>query len=99
MNPGRLGKGTGQAQTRENWHQERISPEFGQELLLTVLVPPPLAGAHVLVTPIDFIVTLSTLTFSMGVIVYNLNVQLTIIPFNWESILTIVEKYLTRLKR
>ena len=36
-----------------NWHQERISPEFGQEPLLPELVPPALTGALVLVTSIE----------------------------------------------
>ena len=36
-----------------DWLQDRISPKLGQELLLPELVPPPLAGALVLVTPIE----------------------------------------------
>ena len=36
-----------------DWHQERIPLEFGQELLLPEPVPPHLAGALVLVTPIE----------------------------------------------
>ena len=48
-------RGRGLTRLKEgNWHQERISPEFGQELLLPELVPPPFAGALVLVTPIEF---------------------------------------------
>ena len=36
-----------------DWYQNRISPKLGQEFLLPELVPPPLAGAFVLETPIE----------------------------------------------
>ena len=36
-----------------DWHQDRISPKLGQELLLSELVPPPLAGDLVLETTIE----------------------------------------------
>ena len=37
-----------------NGYQERISPKFGQELLLPELVSPPLTGAPVILTPVEF---------------------------------------------
>ena len=36
-----------------NWYQDGISTKLGWELLLPEPVPPPLAGALVLVTPIE----------------------------------------------
>ena len=37
-----------------NWHKQRISLKCGQELLIPEVVLPPLTGALVLVTPIEF---------------------------------------------
>ena len=66
-----------------NWHKERISLEFGQELLLPELVLPPLTGALVIVTPPqNFIMTLSTLALSMGVILYYFKGQLRMSPLS-----------------
>ena len=36
-----------------DWCQNRISPKCGQEFLLLEPVPPPLAGAFILETPIE----------------------------------------------
>ena len=48
------GRGRGLTRLQEgDWHQNRISLKFGQEFLLPEFVPPPLAGALVLETPIE----------------------------------------------
>ena len=49
------GRGRGLPRLQEgDWHQNRSSPKLGQEFLFPELVLPPLAGALVLETPIEF---------------------------------------------
>ena len=54
------------------------------ELLLLEPVPHPLAGALVLITPIEpHFVTLGTLALSIGIIVYDFKVWLRMSPLSW----------------
>ena len=53
VHPGWQGRGLTRLQEGD-WHQNRISPKLDQEFLLPELVHPPLAGALVLKTPIEF---------------------------------------------
>ena len=81
-----------------DWHQDRITPKLGHELLLPELVSPPLAGAFVLETPIEPHFDCKHISAFYGGYCCDFNVQLSIIPFPLDSFSTALEKYLCKLK-
>ena len=75
-------RGRGLVRLKEgNWHQERISPEFGQELLPEPVLP-PFTWASVLVTPIEFHSDFKHISTFYGVNLYDFKIWLRMSPLS-----------------